>query len=237
VIDVEQRALRALEQHGRAAPPRAMHGEAHVLGEREQARGEALEEGERLLDVRAALAAEVLQLCVRVSGALLDERPQATRVAQVEHAHAAARDLVLVGRADAAPRRADLAARRALAIHRLVIREDEVRAVADVEPPLDVHAVPHELVDLGEERVRIEDDAVADRAADARMEDPARDLVEHERLLADVHRVAGVGAPLVAHDPVGVLGEHVDQLPLPLVTPLRTDDDDGPPRSIEHAAP
>ena len=36
-------------------------------------------------------------------------------MAQVEHAHAAARDLVLVRRADAAPRRADRLARRALA--------------------------------------------------------------------------------------------------------------------------
>jgi hypothetical protein len=78
-----------------------------------------------------------------------------------------------------------------------------------------------------EERVGIEHHAVADRAPHARVEDAARDLVEHERDVADVHRVPGVGAALVAHHPVGALGEHVDELPLPLVAPLRAHHDQG----------
>ncbi len=153
---------------------------------------------------------------------------------QVEHAHAAARDLVLVRRPDAAPGRADRLARRALAVHELVVRQHEVRAVAHVEPSLDVDAVAHQLVDLGEQRFGIEHHAVADRAAHAGMQDPARHLVQHEVLLADVDRVAGVGAALVAHDPVGALGEHVDELALPLVAPLGADDDDGARLGIEH---
>ena len=119
----------------------------------------------------------------------------------------------------------------------LVVRQHEVRAIAHVEPSLDVDAVRHELVDLGEQRVRIEHDAVADRAAHARVQDAARDLVQHERAVADVDGVAGVRAALVAHHPVGALGEHVDELALPFVAPLRADDDDDARFRIEHDAP
>jgi hypothetical protein len=40
-----------------------------------------------------------------------------------------------------------------------------MRALTHVEPPLDVHAGLHETIDLVEQRIRVEDDAVADRAA------------------------------------------------------------------------
>ena len=145
---------------------------------------------------------------------------------QIEHAHAAPRDLVLVRRPDAAARGPDRSARRAARIDELVIRHHEMRALAHVQPAFDVDAVGDELVDLGEQRLGVEHDPVADRAADAGMQNPARDLVQHEGARADVHRVAGVRAALVAYDPVGTLGEHVDELALPFVAPLRADDDD-----------
>ena len=40
------------------------------------------------------------------------------------------------------------------------------------------------------------------------------------------HGVPGIRAALIAHDPVGALGEHVDELALAFVAPLRADDDD-----------
>ena len=109
-----------------------------------------------------------------------------------------------------------------------------MRTVADVEAPLDVDAVAHQLVDLGEQRLGIEHDAVADRAAHARVQDAARNLVEHRRAVADVHGMAGVGAALVAHHPVGALRHHVNELALPFIAPLRTDDDDRAGLGIEH---
>ena len=66
------------------------------------------------------------------------------------------------------------------------------------------------------------------------MEDPARDLVKHERLFADVDGVAGVRAALVAHDPVGALGEDIDELAFALVAPLGADDHDRACVGIEH---
>jgi hypothetical protein len=176
-------------------------------------------------------------LRVGVIDAVLHDLAQPFGVAQVEHPHAAPRHLVLVARADPASRGAYRLARRALGVHQLVIGEHEMRAVADVEAPLDVHAVAHQTIHLGEESVGVEHDAVADGAAHARVQDPARDLVEHELSLLEHHRVPGVRAPLVAHHPVGALREHVDQLTLPLVSPLRADDDDGALLGTEHWPP
>ena len=59
------------------------------------------------------------------------------------------------------------------------------------------------------------------------MENSARNLVEDERLVADVHGVAGVGAALIANYPVGALREDVNELALAFVPPLGADDDDG----------
>ncbi len=49
-----------------------------------------------------------------------------------------------------------------------------------------------------------------------------------------IDRVPSVRPALVPHDPVGTLGQNVDQLPLPLISPLRADDDDGPGVGVEH---
>ncbi len=110
----------------------------------------------------------------------LNERAQAFGVAQVEHPHSAARDFVLVSRSNAATGGADCAAGRAQCIHHFVEWQHEVRAVAHIQPALHIHAVGDQLVDLGEQRVGIEHDAVADRAPHTGVHDPARNLVEDE---------------------------------------------------------
>jgi adenylosuccinate synthase len=102
---------------------------------------------------------------------------------------------------------------------------------------IDVDTGLHQPVDLVEQSVRIEHHAVADRAAHAGVQDAARDLVQHEGAIAEVHGVARVGAALIPHDPVGTLGEHVHELPLPLVPPLRADDDHDARFRTEHDAP
>ena len=125
------------------------------------------------------------------------------RVGQVADADAAARDLVLVRRPDAARCRADLA----LAAPRLrqqvevaVIRQDEVRLVADDNPVADVDAGAGELVDFGEQRLRIDDHAVADDARDAGMQNAGRNQPQHELRAVDVHGVPGVVSALIPGD-------------------------------------
>ena len=99
-------------------------------------------------------------------------------------------------------------------------------ALAEIRSPLDVDAAPAQALELLDQHRRVDHDAVADHAGPPGIEDPRRDQVELELLAVADDRVAGVVAALEAHDHVRVLGEQVDDLALPLVAPLGTDDDD-----------
>jgi hypothetical protein len=116
-----------------------------------------------------------------------------------------------------------------------MIRKHEVRTIAHIEATLNVNTVGNQLVDLGEERIRVEHYSIADRAAHAGMENSTRDLVEDERLVGDVYGMAGIRAALIPDNPVGALGENVDKLAFAFVTPLCADDDDGAGLGIEHS--
>ena len=101
-----------------------------------------------------------------------------------------------------------------------MVRQDQVGAIADEQPPLDIDAEALQLVHFGEERRRVDDDAVADQAGDAGMQDARGNQVEHELLAADVDGVAGVVAALVAADDREVRGQQIDDLALAFVAPL-----------------
>src|SRR5688572_29630167 len=106
-----------------------MHDETDVFRQRKETLGESLEERYDVVDVDADLAAKRLKLRVGARDPTLDELAQTRRMAEVEDANTAARDLVLVGRADAAPRRPDRLVRGILAVEQLVIWQNEVRSV------------------------------------------------------------------------------------------------------------
>ena len=76
----------------------------------------------------------------------------------------------------------------------------------------------------GHENRRIDDAPRSDRAP-LPADDPGRDLADPVRLVRDDDGVARVRAALIATDEIRLLGQQVDDLPLSLVTPLRTDDD------------
>ena len=83
-----------------------------------------------------------------------------------------------------------------------------------------------QLVDLREQRLRIDDHAVADDAGDAVVQDAGRDQVQDELLAADVDRVAGVVPALVARHAREVRRQQVDDLALAFVAPLRAENGD-----------
>ena len=153
----------------------------------------------------------------------LDFLGQGRRVGEVAQPHAPAADLVLVGRADAAGGGANLALappRLAEHVELAVVRQDEVRPVADEQPAFHLDAEALQFVDLGEERRRVDDHAVADDTGDARVQDARRDQVEDELLAADVDGVPGVVAALIAADHGEVRCQQIDDLALAFVAPL-----------------
>ena len=89
------------------------------------------------------------------------------RLHQIGDAQSGARGLVAVGRTDAALGRADFRppfAQFALFVEHAVIRQDQMRAIADEQILADLDAELAQAFDLAHERNRIDHDAVADHA-------------------------------------------------------------------------
>ena len=80
-----------------------------------------------------------------------------------------------------------------------------------------------ELIYFCEQRLRIDDDAVADDARDAGMQDAGRNQTQDELPAVDVHRVAGVVSALIAGDDRKVRREQVDDLAFAFIAPLRAE--------------
>ncbi len=228
VVDVEHRPLGALEQDLLAGGERVGGFARGVAADGLQPLGPAGGQLEDLLGARQ-LAAEGLRDGRPVGQVRLDLRFE-TVAPEVADPHAAAADLVLVGGADAALGGADLAvAGRRLTepVQQLVVGQDQVRALGDAEAPRGAHAARFEGVDLVDDGLGVDDRALADQAALPFVENAARHQVEDELLAADHQRVAGVRATGVAHHELGVWREQVDDLPLALISPLRSDNDQG----------
>ena len=136
VIDVEQHALRAFEQDAAAARPRLVERLPHrpregKHGIRRSRRGRAssaLAVDRRLAEAgaqRIVMRAEAVEL-----------RAELAEMGEVADADRAAADLVLIGRADAAPRRADLARARGILAQRVEVAvegQDQRAGVGDLE--------------------------------------------------------------------------------------------------------
>ena len=151
------------------------------------------------------------------------------RVEQVLHAQRAARDLVLVGRPDAAAGGADLVhAHRVLArlVERDVDRQHQRTRRRDLESRAHVDAGGLEFADFRQQRRRREHDAVADVDGHARVQRAGGDEPQDCLLAADHQRVAGIVPALEADDAGRALGQPVDDLALAFIAPLGADDDD-----------
>ena len=224
VIDVEQRALRALDQDRLAVGHRPGQQHRDVAHHRPQALGVRQQLRQHRLPVHRAVLHEAVARVHVVAHVLLEP----LRIVEVADADAAARDLVLVRRADAARGRPDLAfaaPRLGQQVEVAVIRQDQMRLVADENTAGDVDAVLRQLVDLGKQRLRIDDDAVADDARDARVQDAGRNQAEDELGPVHVDRVTGVVSSLVAADQRKMRREKIDDLALALIAPLRAEHD------------
>ena len=222
MVDVEERALRALEEDAffcRRGVVQHLYGVGHVR--LEAARG--LEDALHCALDADRFCAERLEQYVVPPDALLQLSGKAFRVEDAAHAQADAGDLVAVSRPNAAQGGADLAfalERLAGGVERLVIRENHVGGVADVQPPGGIDAGLFQAVDLLHQADGIDHDTVADDADGVFAKNAGGDEVQDVLRPADDDRVARVGAALGAHDDVRLLGQEVDDLALALVAPL-----------------
>ena len=94
------------------------------------------------------------------------------------------------------------------------------------QPVADLDPEPRQLVDLREQRLRIDDYAVADDARDAVVQDAGRDQMQDELLAVHVDGVPGVVSALIARDDRKLRRQQIDDLALAFVTPLRAKNHD-----------
>ena len=233
MVEVEERGLRAFEQHVGAAFERSVQQADGVGDERRHTGAELVEHGHDLVDVER-VAARLLDERVLGNGAFAHERRETSRVEDVTDSQPDTPRLVGVGGADALERGADLvvaAHRLGDRVVRLMPREDQVSTARHLQLGAG-DASRLERVDLLEQRRQIDDDAVGDHRDHVVVQDPRRNELQGVLLAADHHGVAGVVAALVAHHVGVLLRQQVDDLGFALIAPLGSDDDgDGHTRS------
>ena len=106
-----------------------------------------------------------------------------------------------------------------------MIGQDDLGAVADEERAIDLDAHVAQPADFLEEGDRIEHDAVADHAVAARAQHAAGNQLQDELLAVDDDRVPGIVSAGIARHDREAFRQHVDDLALALVSPLRANDD------------
>src|SRR5215210_7105519 len=126
MIDVEQRALRPLEQDVGSSLHRAMDHEPDIFGDQKNPRREPLEHCNRRIDFRSLLHAERREKRVRMRDAFFYECSQTLRMSQIENAHPAPRNLVFIRGPNSTSGCSDLSARGAQRIDQLVKGKNEM---------------------------------------------------------------------------------------------------------------
>ena len=227
MVDVEQGALRSLQQH-RLPPleslPQQQSGVGDAVGE---AFGLCQQRVGDLAGVQCLAVVDLDQYLVLEVQRRLDLGGQQFGFADVSPPDPDPGDLVLVARADAPPGGADfLVAQVTLGdlVDGDVVGHQQVGVGGDQQPRR-VHATVVEAAQLGQQDSGVDDDAVADHVGHARRQNPGRDQVQREVLPGrQDHGVPGVIAALIAHHPLHPATKKIGGLPLALVTPLGSDE-------------
>ena len=226
MIEVQQRPLRALQQHPLTLLQQVLH---HLFGGTDhwpQPLSPPAAKFQYLVGVHWLAAVHAGDdPILHFHGGLNPVRQLLGGIQQVAHADAVAGCLVHVGRADALSGGANGAPAPGLLLQLVqqdVIGHDDVGAVAD-EQKAGVDALLLQAGDLPQQHFGIDDHAVADDAGDAGPADAGGNQVQLE-LAALVHyRMSGVVAAGVAHDAIGLAGKVVNNFALAFVAPLSPD--------------
>ena len=165
MVDVEQRALCALEQNAFSLAPPRIEQQPHQIHERQHFGGQRRKIVVNILAVDR-LEVETAAQRVMMRQQTLDLGPQRRQIGQVHEADSAAADLVLIGGTDAAFGRADARCRAvglADGFELAVQRQDQGHILGDAQiVRRHGDALFLELGDLIEQRLQIDHNPVAD---------------------------------------------------------------------------
>jgi len=226
VVDVEQRALRALEQNAFTLAPLGVEQRPYRIHIRQHLRRDR---SEMLVD-RGAIElghAETAAQRIVMRQQAVDLGRQRRQIGEIHEADGAAADFVFVSRTDAALGGADaglgivgFADRFQFAMQ----RQNQNRIFGDAQiVGRDRHALLLELADLDEQRLRVDHHAVADHRQLAAAHHAGRQQRQLVDLAVDNQRVAGIVAALEPDHDVGLFRQPVDDLAFTLVAPLGAD--------------
>ena len=223
MIDVEHRALRALEKN--ALPAAAGVGQllpdAGAVGQ--HLGRNLLQHPQVLVEIKLWLAHAARQRAVMAEQ--LGQCPaQAVFVGEVGQAYRPAGDFVLVGGADAAPGSPDFLSAACPfpgVIQRGMHGQDQRRVLSDAEAALvDLQPQFAAALDLVDQRPGVEHDAVTDQSLLALAHHTGRQQRQRVGDIVDDQRVAGVMPALKPHHHVGAFGQPVHDFAFSFVAPL-----------------
>ena len=222
MVDVEQRALRALEQDGLALAHgivQHLAGLGHIRLEDAGVRQVLLAD---LLDRVGVQTVDLLQDGVLLDKRRLDLQAEDLLVHEVLDADALASHLILVARADAALGGADLVIAQALlvgAVKILVVRHDDMRVAADLEV-LAGDALSLEHGHFLDQHAGIHHHAVADDGNGVLVHDAGGHQVKRQLLVAVDNGMACVVAALITDDVIVFASNEIGDLAFAFVAPL-----------------
>ena len=172
------------------------------------------------------LVVQVLKEHVFERAYLLDARAERWLVVQLAQLDADLGVFVGIERRDARTGGAVGRAGQTLFLIRVlqdVVRHEQLHAVGNENVRGGDAAVRH-VLQLGEKRVGIERDAVADDVRDVGIAHARRQQMQRKSAVVVDDGMPGVRAALEADDNIGIRGEHIGDLALALVAPVGADD-------------
>src|SRR5208337_4274126 len=105
-----------------------------------------------------------------------------------------------------------------------MVGKNHVRAIADEQIAVNLHAVGAEGVDFLDEGKRVEHHAVADYSAATLAKHTAWNELQDKLLTVNGNCVSGIVATRIARHHLKMFGENVNDLALAFIAPLRADD-------------
>ena len=228
MVDIEHRALRALEHHRLARGKRLVQEGRCVSDEGLNLFGGANVLAIDLGGVERFGVEQGMHDGVLLAAGILDVRLHQRKVEHVRDAQSAASHFVFVGWADTAGGGADLHAPGSIfrgELNHAVIGKDHLGTIADKQIAINLYTCIAQRLHFLEQREGIENDAIADHGTAARAKNATGHKLQNELAAGNGDRMPGVVSARISCNDSKVFGKIIDDLSFSLVAPLGADND------------